>query len=209
MLTAPKTLIAGAFVSVVMGIGLLYFAATSDDRARQTATEHLQQMGAYFVGFDEDAVVPDSAYFANVRSLDGIERYPSLTHLDFTESDVADSDLDEVSQLPKLFYLELDGTRVSDQGIAKLAQIPNLNVLVLTDTPITDESVPNLARISGLQGIATEGTQLTDSGVQQLMQLRPDIWVKHEAVTDSDEQSAENGFAENTRGETFIPQDEQ
>ena len=202
-----KILVVSAFASALIAIGLYYYASTSVDRARQRATSELEQLGAYFVGFDGDTVVPDSSYFMNVKSLYGIERYSSLTHLDFTDSNVSNGDLSDLILLPNVFYLELDGTMVSDDGIATLARIPNLNVLDVTGTQITDASVPNLAKIAGLQGVAAKETQLTQPGVQQLLKLRPDIWVKHESV-DLDELDAAMYTAERPLGNTIMPDDE-
>ncbi|MCC9656749.1 hypothetical protein [Rhodopirellula halodulae] len=156
---------------------------TTNERMRQNITADLEQKGAYFVGFTEGTSIPDMACFLNVKSLDGIEKYPTLTHLDFTDSTVSDRHLREIVLLPNVFYLELDGTKVSDAGIEVLSAIPNLNMVDLTGTHVSDASVPALARIKGLQGVVAESANLSESGVRQLMKLRPDIWVKHESVT--------------------------
>ncbi|TWU42923.1 Leucine Rich repeats (2 copies) [Rubripirellula tenax] len=173
-----------AIVVLTLVIGCNPNALTPDERIRQNITSDLEQMGAYYVGFEEDTSIPDAAFFVNVKSLDGIKRYPTLTHLDFTDSNVSDHDLRELISLPNVFYLELDGTKVSDVGIDTLAAIPNLNVVDLNGTLVSDASVPSLAKIRGLQGVVAESTNLSELGVRELMRLRPEIWVKHESILD-------------------------
>lgn len=109
--------------------------------------------------FDTDASSVDASG-ANVRNLDGIERFTALTQLDL--SDNPGLDIDGLGQMTGLTELILSGCGIS--GVGELGSLSSLVSLDLSDNPELSD-IGALGLLGSLQTLDLGGTGVTDISV--------------------------------------------
>jgi len=110
----------------------------------------------------------------------GLRHVPNpllLRKLDLTATAITDDGLRSISRFGKLTELRLSGTLITDGGLHHLSQIKSLEELSLDDTVISDAGIEILSALPNLETIYLRDTRITPSGIKRLQESKPQLRV--------------------------------
>jgi Leucine-rich repeat (LRR) protein len=99
-----------------------------------------------------------------------IGKFPNLTALDLSETEIGDGALVEIGKLTKLEDLNLWRSQVTSSGVRFLVNLP-LKRLNLDDTSVGDAAIPHVSQIRSLEFVHLGKTSVTDQGIEGLKEL--------------------------------------
>ena len=107
----------------------------------------------------------------DARDLRTLLRFPDLSRLYFTESDLGDKGIKNIRGLKRLEFLDLMGTRITDDSLANVASLTSLKELVLARTAITDDGVKELSKLHNLEILWMNNTKITNKSFNSIRLL--------------------------------------
>ena len=171
-------------------LNLVYSNITADGVAALSGMQNLSSLSVGKPGVD-GSVLESLRNLPQLRTLQliGIEvtkeqmanvsRFPSLTALCMTSSNVTDEALAEIfADLPNLRHLCLSGTQVTGKCLLEIASLSQLEELQLNHTQINDETVDALSSLPNLRVLGLENTEVSDSAVSRFLEKRPNVEIR-------------------------------
>lgn len=111
----------------------------------------------------------------------------AVSHLNFKESDIQDSDMVHLSKLTALVSINLAQTKITDESLRSLETLTSLRSLMLWDTLISDNGLTAIAKLVGLEKLDLAFTVITDKGLKTFDKLNAlqSLGLWGTAITDS------------------------
>lgn len=145
------------------------------DEARQRSITYLSNLGVSFREKDKKSVTRlwlGEEWMGEDHDLRHLQRFPELTWLDFSDSEVGDAALEPLAHLPNLEQLYLGRSAVCGEGLVHLQGLDHLEYLSLEGLSIENETVSLLAGLTGLQHLGLDYTKVTDEALSHLVDLK-------------------------------------
>lgn len=103
---------------------------------------------ALFSGFKNLRFVSLHGFQGTAEGVAVLRSWPSLNHLDLSDSSVDDTALGELRGAAKLEHLVLTDTRITDASMEVLASFPDLRFLDVTHTTISERGLNELRKMN-------------------------------------------------------------